>query len=396
MPEYAYVAKGLDAKTVRGTHEAVDAQQLADWLREQNLFLLKYRERAADQQRGYRLKATELADFSRQVGTMLASGIPLTRAVSILLQRPMKEKVAKVYTEIYRSLQRGHTLSQAMAEQSGSFPELMINMFRAGESSGRLDKTAIRMADFYDKEHRLHNKIRGALTYPAILLVLTVVVVIGMFTLILPQFFSLFEGLDTLPLPTRIVLAISDFMSHNWLYVIIGILIAVAGISMLLRLPRVHLIMDRLKLRLPKAGKLLGVIYTARFARTLSSLYVSGLTMINALQIAARTVGNQYINSQFPKVVRLVRDGKPLSASIAQVDGFDAKLSSIIFVGEESGKLDDMLESVADTFDYESEAATQRLVSILEPLLIVLMALIIGSIMISVILPLMQLYNSIG
>lgn len=396
MPEYAYAAKGLDGRTVRGSHEAPDVQQLTDWLRERDLFLIKYRERAVEAQRGYRLKAPELADFSRQVGTMLASGIPLARAMNILLQRSLKDKVAKVYTELYRSLQRGHTLSEAMAEQSGSFPELMINMFRAGESSGRLDKTAVRMADFYEKEHRLHNKIRGALTYPAILLVLTVLVVIALFTLILPQFFSLFEGLGTLPLPTRVVLAISDFLSHNWLYVAIGVLVVAAGWSMLLRLPKVRLFLDRLKLRLPKAGKLLAVIYTARFARTLSSLYTSGLSMINALTISARIVGNQYIASQFPKVVRLVRDGKPLSASIAEVDGFDAKLASIVFVGEESGKLDDMLESVADTFDYESEVATQRLVSILEPLLIIFMALVIGAIMISVILPLMQMYNSIG
>ena len=202
--------------------------------------------------------------------------------------------------------------------------------------------------------------------------------------------------MDTLPGPTRVVLAISNGLQNHWAAVLITVLVLVGAFAILLTSPQIHTWLDRQKHRLPVVGKLRRIIYTARFSRTLCSLYTSGLSMISALQISRTTVGNRYIDAQFDQVVELVRSGTPLSRAIQVVDGFDSKLSSTILIGEETGRLDDMLGSVADSFDYEAEMATQRLTTFIEPVLIIFMALVIGFIMISVMMPIYQLYGTIG
>lgn len=395
MPIYRYTAKDIHSKTIKGEMEAADPRQLATALRETECFLLSYREKAAREETIYKLKADELSDYSRQIGTMLGSGVSLVRALQIMLQRGLKERLKIVYNNIYLALQRGTTISEAMAAQGKAFPELMVNMFRAGESSGHLENTAMKMAAHYEKEHRLNNKLKSAMTYPMILIILTLGIMLLIFTVVLPSFFDLFEGVE-LPIYTQILIGISNGLTHYWYVILIAVLCLIAGWSMLLRVEKVRLQVDKWKLRVPKIGRLLRIIYTARFARTLCSLYTSGLSMIQALRISSDIIGNHYISNQFGDVIREVRNGQPLSRAIQLVDGFDPKLASTIYVGEETGRLDDMLESVADSFDYESEIATQKMVTILEPLLIVIMALLIGFVMVSVMVPIYTLYNTMG
>ena len=258
-----------------------------------------------------------------------------------------------------------------------------------------MEGTARKMADHYEKEHKLRGKIKSAMTYPVILFFITVAVVVLIFTLILPQFFTLFEGIE-LPAITRLMIAISNSMTSYWYIYLIGLLIIIALSGFLVTVPSVKRGLDHFKLKIPKIGKLMKIIYTARFARTLSSLYSSGLAMINALTIGGATIGNSYLQGQFPAVIEQVRNGEPLSASIKLIDGFDAKLVATIYIGEESGNLDSMLESVADSFDYEAEMATTRLVTFIEPIMIIIMASIVGGIMLSVMLPIMTLYQNIG
>lgn len=394
MPIYKYTAKDSGGKNLHGTLEAADEQALAVRLYEQRLVLMRCGE-ARREERGVRLRPLEISDFCRQLGTMLSSGVSLIRAVDIVLQRDLAPRVRTIYSNLYRSLQQGVSMSEAMREQYGSFPELLINMIYAGESSGQLDMVSLKMATHYEKEYRLNNKIISAMTYPIILLCVTIIVMIGVFTLILPQFFTMFEGM-VLPLPTRAVIAISNGLTKNW-FACLMVVLAVIGIcAVLLKNDAIRIWMDGKKLRVPQIGKLMKIIYTARFSRTLSSLYSSGLSMMNALQIARGTVGNRFIDSQFDAVIENVRTGVPLSQSILAVDGFDKKLASTVLIGEETGKLDDMLTAVADSFDYESEMATQRLTTFIEPVLIISMAVIIGFIMISVMLPIFQLYQNIG
>jgi type IV pilus assembly protein PilC len=266
-------------------------------------------------------------------------------------------------------------------------------MIMAGEASGQLDKTILKMASYYESESRMRGKIKSAMTYPIFLLSLTVLVVICLFAFVLPKFFTMFKG-AALPLPTRIVIAISNFITGYWYVLLVMVILLVMLLKYMLRQYSVQISLDKALLNFPKIGRLFRIVYTARFARTLSALYLSGLPLVNCLQVGYNTIGNKYIISQFTDVINQVKSGKNLSTAIAQLDGFDTILSSYIIIGEESGRLSEMLNSVADSLDYESESAIQRLISLLEPLMIVIMALVVGSIMISVMMPIFSLYQN--
>lgn len=394
MPVYKYTAKNLQSQRIKGTMEAASPETVRRTLRQNNEFALKINE-VHEHHKVYKLKPMELSDFSRQIASMLGSGITMIRAIKIMEERDIKPAIKKVYGLLYQEIQRGNTLSYAMELTDGSFPELLINMYKSGEASGQMEGTARKMADHYEKEHKLRGKIKSAMTYPVILFFITVAVVVLIFTLILPQFFTLFEGIE-LPAITQLMISISNSMTTYWYIYIIGLLVIIALSGFLVTIPQVKKALDHFKLKIPKIGKLLKIIYTARFARTLSSLYSSGLAMINALTISGATIGNSYLQGQFPEAIEQVRNGEPLSASIQTIDGFDAKLVATIYIGEESGNLDSMLESVADSFDYEAEMATTRLVTFIEPVMIIIMAVIVGGIMLSVMLPIMTLYQNIG
>lgn len=393
MALYKYIAKDMDAKKTLGKHEAENEKQLATLLRSEGLYLINYKEVTDVEQNAYKMKLKELADFSRQLGAMLGSGVSLIRVISILLQREDNPKIKKIYTDLYRKLQQGLTLSTAMEEQGKAFPPLMINMYRSGEASGQMEKVAKTMAVQYEKDNRVRGKVKNAMMYPIILLVITVFVIIGVFTLIIPQFKELFDGME-LPLITRLVNSFSDAMLSYWYLFLIGVLVIIAIISALLRVDSIRYRFDRFKLRAPLFGKMLRIIYTARFARNLCSLYTSGISIINALQIVRTTVGNTYLESQFDETITMVRNGTSLSQSVQSIQGFDSKLATSIFIGEESGKLEDMLTSIADDFDYESEAATQRMVTVMEPIMIIILAAIVLLVMLSVLLPIYQMYQN--
>jgi type IV pilus assembly protein PilC len=394
MPLYKYHAVTLGGSKRTGNVEAASVEALAEALRHEHLFLVDcstLRHRAG----AHRLKTDEVADFCRQLGAMLSAGIMLIQAMNILSQRDLKPSIKKIYDSIIVDLQRGSTLSAALARCGRAFPELLVNMIRAGESTGRLDLACEKMAVTYSKEHRLAMKVQQAFIYPIILIVLIIGVVFLIFTLVLPQFMDLFAERE-LPLPTQIVMGISDVLISFGLWLPAVAAAAAAGLIALFRQPGPRRSLDRLKLRIPKIGQLLRVIHTARFARTLSSLYVSGISMIQALTIARDTIGNSYLAAQFDEVIEVLGNGRSLSRALSTVDGFEPKLYSIVHVGEESGRLEAMLETLADQYEYDSEMATQNLVTLIEPVLIVFMAIIVTFVIISVLLPIYQLYSTIG
>ncbi|MDL2234865.1 type II secretion system F family protein [Christensenellaceae bacterium OttesenSCG-928-L17] len=394
MPIFKYNATDVNGKKKRGREEAPDVEQLSARLRAQGLSLLDYQE-VEDPTKQVKLKLPEVAAFSRQLAALLSAGVPLIRAIIIMTQRDVTPKQKKVYDELLRLLQEGMSLSEAMTQQGRTFPDLMISMFRAAESSGTLDATCQRMAEHYEKEHRLNGKVKSASTYPIILICLVLGVVVILFTFVMPKFFTLFEGME-LPWTTQLLMNLSDTLINQWHIILIVILSIVLVIDILMQQHKVRHAWDHFKLRVPKVGKLLKIIYTSRFARTLSSLYASGIPMIQALTIAKSTVGNVFIADQFDNAIHELATGKSLSQAISQIKGFDIKLTSTIVVGEESGKLEQMLISTSDSFDYEAGEATQRLVTMAEPLLIVLMALIVVFVLISVMMPMMNIYSSIG
>lgn len=392
MAEFSYTAARMNGSTVKGTVTAASPEQLRENLLRQELYLLKYEEKHAAA--GRKLKAKELAEFCRELSSMLATGVSLVRSMQIILRRDLTPAMKTTFSSLNNQIKRGIALSEAMEQQDSVFPELLVNMVKAGEANGKLDQALAKMAEHYESEHRSNQDIRGAMTYPIILIVITLLVIIAVFTFIFPTFIGVFGDME-LPLITQIMMGISNFMTQQWLLLIIIVLAAGMGIYWITRLEGVRFAWDKFKVKCPKVGKLMKIIYTARFARTFSSLYSSGLTILDALQISRGTIGNRYIARQFDGVIKLVRQGTSLSESLSGVDGFDVKLTETIAVGEETGRVDDLLLSVAESFDYESSMAIKKLVKLIEPVMIMIMAVIILTVMLSVMLPIYQLYGSI-
>lgn len=396
MAKYLYRARDRHGRLETGTMTAADEDELYHRLKEKKRYLIDA-EDEMDSKAHHQLPALMLSEFNRELGDMLRAGITLVRALTILAQEETRKKKDRaVLQQVLKMVRQGESISVAMEKQPGAFPSLMINMYRAAESNGSLGETAERLAVHYEKEHQLSTKIKGATTYPKILCVIAVVVVVFVVSFILPQLSELFDSLTELPLPTRILFGITGFARNHFEILLILVVVGVILFLLLRRMPSVKKKRDEIQLKLPVVGTLFQIIYTARFARSLSSLYCAGIPIVTAMQITKKTIGNAYIESQFDNAIALLRDGKSLSEAIDIIDGFMKKLASVIRVGEESGNLSVMLDSIADSFDYESSAAVNRLVSYLEPLLIIIMAIAIGFIMVAVMLPIYDSYSAIG
>ena len=397
MPSYQYTAKNEKGKTVRGTAAAPSPEALYAQLRTEGLYLMDQREAGAGKRSVRPLKTAQVADFCRSLGTLLAAGVPLVRAFAILGEEEGLDPKAKaVYEAVRTELRKGVPLSDAMEAQAPAFPALLVAMLRSAESTGSIDKACLRMANHYEKEHKLDQEVGNSLMYPAILGVLIVVVLLILMGYVVPQFEEMFAQMETLPLPTVILLGISDFLKSHWLLVALGAAVLTVGVRSLFLVPEVRLQWDRFILHAPVVGKLNRKICTARFARTLSNLYSSGVPIVMALQSGQQTVGNRWIASQFDGVLTSVRAGHLLSESLKEVDGFERKLSSTVMVGEETGKLDSMLATTSETMDYEAEMATKKLMTLIEPVMIVVMAVMVAFVIIAVILPIYLSYGTIG
>ncbi|MCL2627171.1 MAG: type II secretion system F family protein [Oscillospiraceae bacterium] len=395
MPKYNYSALNLSNKKVNGVLDARDEDDLRRLLRAQDLVPVSYSIKT-DKHANYRMKPAETAEFSRQLASMLASGITVVRAIEILKARDFAPKLVRVYELLHRDVLLGYTLSEAMRMQGKTFPELLVNMFASGEASGQLERVSEKMAVHYEKEHKLNSKAKAAMTYPMVLLIATVGAVFFLFTMVLPTLFEVFEDDMELPGITLFMMWLSEFLQSYWYIVIIVALVVILAIQFLFSIGKVKYYFDLFKLKAPIVGKLVKTIYTARFARTLSSLYSSGIPMLRALEISATIINNSYIAKQFDSVITDVRNGQSLAASIGTVDGFDKKLTTTIMIGEETGRLDTMLESTAESFDYEAEVALDKLVQLIQPVMIVIMAGIIGTVMMSVMMPMFDMYNNMG
>ena len=394
MARFKYVAKDMSGKVHKDTVEAASENALTQQLREENLYLVEAKD-LNGAKKHKKLKAKQLAAFCRELSALLASGVTLVRALDIISeQEGMNKDERDIYKDVLQDLKRGISLSDAM-ESKECFPDLMIGMIRSGEGSGNLDLVTQRLSIQYEKDYKLTQQVKSAMTYPCILLVLCVVIVILIVTFILPQFQSLFDQMESLPMITNILIAVSNFLVQKWYIALLAVAVIVALIRIIVGIPSVRRSVDWMKVHMWGFGKLFKVVYTARFARTLSSLYSSGMPLVSAVGVAAKTIGNGYVESQFDEVITMVRGGVPLSQGLREVDGLLKKLSSTILVGEESGRLDVMLDSIAETLESDAEQATKRMVTLLEPILIIFMALIVGCIMIGVMLPIYQSYSAI-
>ncbi len=395
MPEYKYQAQDSKGKIVKGKAEAFDETDLQKRFHESGLLLIEakpIRKSMALKP----LKKPKLADFTRQLGTLIKSGVTLVKAIEIIANdESISDYERQLYLRLRDRIVQGVALSVVMEELEPAFPPLLIFMLRAAETSGTLDTTCLRLAEQYTSEAQLEQTAKNSLTYPKILSVLIVIVVAILFGYVLPQFEEIFSTLPSLPVPTKILMSISDFVAHKWyILAIIVVLVFIFG-KIIVKIPAVKLTVDHIKV-MSRWGKLTKVIYSARFARTMSSLYSSGIPIHSCIEIARSTIGNKYIEDQFDEVERKVAGGMPLSSALLDVNGFVSKLPATIKVGEETGMLGNMLESVADDLDFYSKQALLRLTSYIEPVMIVIMAVVVGFIMISIIQPIYQSYQTIG
>lgn len=392
MPIYNYTATNIRGKKEYGMIEASDEERLHEVLKEKGLFLLSCKEHVEKKAKP-KLKVMELADFCRQIGSLLSAGIDLARSLQVISQRDVKKHIREIYNEINLLIRQGVPLSDAMEEQE-VFPELLVNMIRASESSGTLEKTTLNMAEHYEKEQKLRSKITASTFYPIILLALTVISTFVLFVFVVPKFTEIYEGMD-LPLPTRIILGFSSFITNNLLMIFISLLAFIFILSIGWRFKEVQIWFDKMKLSMPVTGKLLKIVYTARFARTLSSLYSSGIPIVRCMNIAKNTIQNRYISSQFDGAIERIKNGETLSSSIGTIEGFDIKLVSTISVGEETGRLNMMLEATASSMEYEAEAAMQKMTTFLGPVLVIILAIIILFVVLAVMLPMVGFYSQL-
>ena len=396
MAQFQYTAQTADGKKIKGTMNAADEAQVQQLLREKNSYLLTAKEvRTTRSVRQFKPKI--LSEFCRQLSTLTAAGVTLVRALTIIAAgEAVKPKERTVYEDIVRQIRQGIALSDAMEQQNGAFPPLMIYMFRSAESSGNLDKVSMQMALLYEKDHKLNTKISSSMTYPKILAVMIVGVILILTQFVLPQFEEMFETMDEMPSLTKWLMGMTDFMGSYWYVVIGAVVLTWVGIRALMTVPQVRLFWHWVQVHIFIFGKLQRTICTYRFARTLSSLYAAGIPIVTALQIAKKTIGNDYIEAQFDTVIPFVRAGNTLSEGLDQVDGFVRKLTDAIRVGEETGSLDSMLMSTSESLEYDADIAINKMVSYVEPAMLIIMGIVVALVMAAVFGAIYGSYDSIA
>ena len=396
MKTFTYTAKDMNGSIIKSSMQCEDYNEFLSKIQERGLFCMSHKELDSTvSKRLHKFNTRELAFNCRQLSAMMSSGLSLVKALDILAKEQDKEAARIIWRDIYEDVQKGQAFSEALLIQRGAFPDFLISMIKAGESSGSLDAVMIRMADHYAKENKMFNKIKGSLTYPIVLACLSICVVIGMALFILPAFMEMFKG-ATLPPLTQFLFNMIDNLKKFW-YIHVGIIVGLVFlIRYLLKIPDIRLKWDRFIIKGPGFGPLVIKIYTGRFARTMASLYSSGIPMIECLERSSKILGNSYIDKLFETVVDEVKQGEPLSMSIQRTGIFDSMFCSIILVGEESGALDDILTKSSEYYEDEADTALQKLVTMVEPLMIIFMGAAIAFVMVAIFPALYSMYQNIG
>jgi len=402
MAKFRYLAVDGAGFRKRGVIEAQNFQAAIEELRSQGLWIMKL----ADQGRSIlhrdlstlmapRVKSAEFVVFCRQLATLYKSGVGLLDGVRALAEQTTSKPFRKVLRELADDMQQGMQLSTAASKFPSVFKTVFVHMVRAGEVSGKLDEMLERLAVFYEKEHHTKAKVKSAMIYPAVMGVMTVAVVTMMMLFVVPRYVETFRQMDIeLPIPTRIVMAISDFFLHHWYVVplaIIGIPLVLKAIR---RIPKGNFALDYASLRMPIFGLLRRKQAIARFSRTFSSLHAAAIPMMQNLSIVANVVGNEVFRRLILNARTLVRDGRPLVEGFRHPWLVPLMAQHMMAVGEKSGALDAMLEKAADFFEADLEHMSDRLKSLLEPLMILVMAVVIGGIVSAMLLPMFTILEN--
>lgn len=390
MPRFAYRAVKFDGEVEEGEMEAADEAALVRQLQAGGLIPLKTRPagRLLDRlgkSAGKRISQKDIGLLTRQLATLMEAGLTLDRSLQILSDLADDEQVAGILADLQEAVRGGSTFSKALEGQGGLFPSLYINMVRAGEASGALEAVLGRLADYLERSAELRDTIKSALVYPAILFFVAGLSVIMLLVFVVPQFAQLFADMgEALPVPTRIVLGAGDlFREYWWLMLVLAALIAVL-VQKLLEQPKVRERWDIRVLGMPLFGDLIWKLETARFCHTLATLLQNGLPLLNAMGLAKEVVANSQIAGKLGEAAEELKHGKGLAGPLYQRETLPRLALQMIKVGEESGSLDAMLAKVADVYDGETRSSVQRMLTLLEPLLIIGLGIIVAGIIMSI------------
>jgi len=399
MPIYEYKSITNKGENQSGTYEAANENEVILMLRQTGHYPVKVKEIVVkddvlDIFNFESVKIKDLAIFCRQFYTMLNAGIPIVNCIDVLKLQTENKKLQSTLSHVYDDLQKGATFSTSLRNHKKVFPELLVNMIEAGEISGNLDSILERMSIHYEKESKITNKIKGAMVYPIMLSIVSILVVIFLLVFVMPTFLSMFEG-ATLPAPTRALLFVSHSLTSFWYIYTIGIILIIFGFKQLYASEEGRLFFDKLKFKIPIVKGATQKVVTSRFTRTISTLLSSGIPLIQALESTAKVSGNKVVEYGIKKAIDEISTGATLTSSIKKIGVFPPMVISMIQIGEESGQLDDILDKTANFYDEETESALQKMTLLLEPLMIIIMAIIIGSIVIAMILPMFEMINTI-
>jgi type IV pilus assembly protein PilC len=407
MPTYVFKGRNRLGEVIVGERMADSREVLRQLLRREQVILTsvkeKGREVAVPKIGGGRkkVKSKDLAIFTRQFSVMIDAGLPLVQCLEILAQQQENKFFAMVLTQIRQDVEEGSTLSAAMGRHARVFDQLFVNMIDAGEAGGILDLILQRLSTYIEKIVKLRRDVISALIYPSAVIVIAVAVVAVIMIFVIPSFQNIFTGLlgpnEQLPLPTRIVVGISDFLAGIGGLVILGAIIgATVGFRAYYKTPKGRRVVDKVTLKIPIIGQILRKIAVARFSRTLATLLSSGVPILQSLEITARTAGNTVIEDAIQKVRVGVERGESVVEPLKASDVFPNMVSQMVGIGEQTGALDAMLGKIADFYEQEVDSAIASLLTLIEPVMIGFLGVTIGSIVIAMYLPLFTLIGKMS
>jgi type IV pilus assembly protein PilC len=396
MKKFNYTAKDKEGKTVKGVVEARDEKQAAKILQERGFFIVSikpYRKSLVAQMGPIigRITTTDLVNFTRQLSTMVTAGLQLTSALEIL-EHQARTSMAKVIAEIRREVEAGGTLAKAMEKHPHAFDPVYVAMIQAGEASGALDKVLARLADNVESKREFQRKIKGAMIYPSIVFLGMGIVGAIMVIFVIPRMMAIYEEFQAeLPVVTKIMLSISGFAARYWYFT----LILIAGLAIALRIlgrnPQFRAQVDNITYRLPVIGRLKTVTMLTEFTRTLSLLVGAGVLIVDALKITKQSFSSPLYRNSLERATEKVEKGLPLASALAQEEIFPPILPQMIAVGEETGKIDEVLGKVSVYFEQEAEMAVKGLTTALEPIIMIILGIGVGFLIIAVIMPIYNL-----
>ncbi|HAV91993.1 TPA: pilus assembly protein PilC [candidate division WOR-3 bacterium] len=400
MAKFKYKAKMKDGKMKEDRIEAPDIEKARQILKSQGMQVLSINRDWANMDiniGGGGIPTKVISLFTRQFATMISAGLPLMQCLRILSDQMDSKAFKKVITEMISDVESGSTLADAMKKHKNAFTELYVNMVRAGEEGGALETILSRLALFMEKNENLTRKIKGAMVYPIVIGITTVVAVLVMLIFVIPIFAEMFSSFGgTLPLPTQIVMAISEFLQKNIFFLLIATAVIITAVRSYQKTPQGRAFFDKILLEAPVFGDLQKKQIVARFTRTLATLLSSGVNIISALETTAKTSGNVIFESAIMKARTAIQEGESISLPLSKEKVFPVMVVQMIRIGEETGGLEAMLIKVADFYDEEVDAAVETLMSALEPLIMIVLAVVIGGIMVAMYLPMFKMITLVG